>query len=172
MNPETVYENYHSGREWSDIEAHLGLLRESAKGFVFEIGVRDGISTAALLMGVRDHFGHVWSVDIIDCSKLFDDPQWTFIQGHSVTDAGRILKHLKQLPSEFDLLFIDGDHTYETTSAELRIYGPLVKKDGGVIFMHDTNFLGVQAALVEYAAKITRQPVYHPGSNGMGELRP
>ena len=168
MNPESVYDRHADGIEWSDIQVHLPLLR-TAHGNVFEIGVRDGISTAALLMGVRDHGGHLISLDVANCGHLYDDPQWTFIQGHSVTDAERILK---QLPPGLDLLFIDSDHSYETTRAELGIYGPLVKKDGGLILMPDTCFIGVNAALIDYAAKINKKPGYHLGSNGMGELRP
>lgn len=169
MNPAEVYEKYARGLEWSDIQAHLERLRKSAMGLVFEIGVRTGISTAALLMGVHEHGGHVWSVDITDCSGLFDDPDWTFLRANSVTDEERIFE---ALPAELDVLFIDSDHSYETTWKELRIYGPRVKKDGGVILMHDTNFLGVQAALADYAATINKEPLYYPGSNGMGQLNP
>lgn len=171
MNPMLVYQK--SEVEWSDIQSHLQRLRESARGNVFEIGVRDGISTAALLVGIKEHqqnqSSHLWSLDVIDCGGLYDDPDWTFIQGHSVIGAERILK---QLPPELDLLFIDSDHSYETTRDELRIYGPLVKKDSGLILMHDTNFIEVLAALKDYAAIIDKVPVTYLGSNGMGELRP
>lgn len=37
---------------------------------------------------------------------------------------------------EFDFLFIDGDHSYESAKSDLLSYGPLVK-EGGIIAMHD-----------------------------------
>ena len=57
----------------------------AARGNVLELGVRAGVSTAALLAGVSDHGGHVWSVDRDDCAPVFaGHPHWTFIQGDSL----------------------------------------------------------------------------------------
>jgi cephalosporin hydroxylase len=39
-------------------------------------------------------------------------------------------------PDGIDLLFIDGDHTYEGVSADYRLYSPLVSQ-GGIIALHD-----------------------------------
>lgn len=169
MNPEEIYDKYAKDEEWSDIHDHLPRLREAAKGNVFEIGVRSGVSTAALLMGVRDHGGDVVSLDINDCHDLYDDPNWRFIRGHSVVDSERILR---ALTSPLDLLFIDSDHTFPTTLYELQTYGPLVGKDGAIL-LHDTDHSwGVRAALEEYAKEIGKEATYHKGSFGMGELRP
>lgn len=167
MTPEEVYEQHL--KTWSDIQGHLLLLKNLSKGKVFEIGVRGGVSTAALLVGVHEHGGHVWSLDVINCSQAYDDPSWTFIHGHSVQDAPRILE---QLPKELDVFFLDADHTLENTRQELKIYGARVKP-GGLILCHDTDLEGaaVREALDEYAKQINRVPVYHINSYGMGELR-
>jgi cephalosporin hydroxylase len=57
------------------------------------------------------------------------------IRGHSsdpeVHDRVRTL-----VPDGVDLLFIDGDHTYEGVSDDYRLYSPLVAS-GGVIAFHD-----------------------------------
>jgi cephalosporin hydroxylase len=37
-----------------------------------------------------------------------------------------------------DLLFVDGDHSYEGVSQDFAMYGPLVKGPGGLIAFHDT----------------------------------
>lgn len=161
-----------TGGEWSDIKKHLPMLRDAAKGNVFEIGVRGGVSTAALLMGVAEHGGHVWSLDVGDCGALYrGDPNWTFILGHSVSDSARILT---TLPRPLDVLFIDSEHSYKLTGDELHLYGPLVRRAGGLILMHDTDLAGagVRRALDEYAAEIERVPAYAPGDNGLGVLAP
>src|SRR5678810_372588 len=68
----------------SDIQHHLGLLFSLAHGNVLELGTRGGVSTVALLAGVELRGGHVWSVDIEDCSGVLPPhPQWTFVQGDS-----------------------------------------------------------------------------------------
>lgn len=174
LDPMAMYEKFASGSEWSDISAHLRRLREYAHGNVLEIGVRGGLSTAALIQGVRENGGHVWSLDVVDCSKLYENPDWTFIQGHSVQDAERILE--EELPPELalELLFLDSDHSFDTTSSELRLYGRIVRPNAGVILLHDTDLpgAGVRQALDEYAQQIGKTPVYHNGSYGLGELRP
>jgi predicted O-methyltransferase YrrM len=168
MIPQEVYEASQCG---TDISGHLATLRIFARGNVFEIGVRTGVSTSALLMGVKEHGGHVWSLDIEDCGHLYvDNPDWTFLQGHSVIDADRVLS---VLPHSLDVLFIDSDHDYVVAHDELRLYGPIVKA-GGTILMHDTDLAGagVRKALEEYAQHIGKQPSYCLGSYGLGVLVP
>ena len=172
MTARENYARYANGNGlWSDIQAHLPRLRHYAHGQVLGIGVRAGISTAALLVGVAERQGHVWSVDLTDCGALYDDPRWTFIQGHSVHDAHQIVE---RLPPALDVLFLDSDHTFETTSYELQLYAPLVKRHGGVILLHDSDLQGsgVRQALDQFAKEISKPVLYHSGSFGLGELRP
>jgi len=112
----------------TDVHDHLPRLRAAARGNVLEIGVRFGSSTAALLAGVEENGGEVWSVDIEDCSHLFaGHPQWTFLQGDS--------KKVVTFHSDLDLLFVDGDHSYEGVISDLNHFGPRAK----VIMCHDAN---------------------------------
>ena len=160
------------GKRWSDIQTHLPMLRAFGRGNVLEIGVRDGISTAALLAGIGSQGGHLWSVDIVDASKIFDDdPNWTFIQGHSVKDADRILGIIGR---PLHVLFIDSDHSFDITLEELETYGPLVRREDGVILLHDTELpgAGVEAALEQYGKEIGKEPSYCHGSFGLGVLVP
>ena len=48
------------------------------------------------------------------------------------------LKKVKKLLNgkKIDFLFIDGDHTYQGVKKDFEMYGPLVKKDGLIVF-HD-----------------------------------
>ena len=148
---------------WCDIGQHLPFLRENARGNVVEIGVRDGASTSALLMGVRKNGGYLWSVDINpECSWIFpSDPQWTFIHSHSRDNADRILS---QIPQKIDLLFIDGDHSYEMVKSDHAIYGPLAK----TIMLHDVELegAGVYQAATEFGKLEIRS-----GSYGLGVIR-
>ncbi len=47
-----------------DTHAHLPFIKSVAKGNVLEIGVHCGISTTALLAGIEENGGHLWSVDV------------------------------------------------------------------------------------------------------------
>lgn len=130
-----VAEEIRKGMRWAygetDVHHHLPRLREEACGAVLEIGVRFGSSTAALLLGLEEQGGHLWSVDTEPCEfarGLFDGhPQWTFVQGDSKIVTG--------LPEELDLLFIDGDHSYEGALHDLMRFGPRAR----TIMLHDAN---------------------------------
>ena len=134
-----------------DIDMHADYMTSVASGDIFEIGVRSGISTASFLRGLEKNGGHLYSADIESgCGKIFaGHPQWTFLQVNSRDVA--VVK--SKLPASVDVLFIDGDHTYEGVKSDLANYGPLVK-DGGKIVMHDVASAydpGVRQAADEYA---------------------
>ena len=117
----------------TDIHHHLKLLHDSACGNVFEIGVRFGVSTSALLSGVEAHGGHLYSVDIDHrCGSAFNHPQWSFKQADSRRDV-QAIKHW--LPEKLDVLFIDGDHEFIGVDFDLNAYGPMAQ----VIFLHDAS---------------------------------
>lgn len=124
-----------------DTWEYLGYFRKMARGNVLEIGTRWGVSTTCFLAGVQDNGGFVYSIDINpQCASLFPNhPQWTFVLGDSVKDTDDILKHI---PLHLDVLFIDGDHSYESVLSDLRTYGSLVKK-GGLMLVHDVNPDGI-----------------------------
>lgn len=152
---------------WSDVQAHLPTLYDHARGAVLELGVRAGVSTAALLAGVEVHGGHVWSVDRDDCAAVFaGHPQWTFLQADSCADL--------EAPTALDLLFIDTEHTMDRTLRELRLWGPRVQP-GGVILLHDTDDMstwpGVRDAMAVYCKERGLVPEFRDGSYGLGVIR-
>lgn len=158
-----------------DIRIHLPLLRFLAHGNVLEIGTRNSAcSTGALLLGVRENGGHLYSVDLeieSPCSDVFaGDPQWSFLHADSKADEAKI-KEFIQAP--LDLLFIDGGHSQAQVLSDLRLYEPLVRP-GGVTLLHDTDFndghpeyCGVREAIVEYG----KPAQFYPGSFGLGIVR-
>lgn len=149
-----------------DIHSHLPFLREHAKGNVLEIGVHCGISTTALLAGLEENGGHLWSVDIHPSCRYvwYGHPRWTFF----CPWAGD--KVAPDLPLE--LLFIDGDHTAEGCLNDLMTWGPMVRK-GGMILVHDADcpnsFPGVRQAIDHYCqlAPLPERRELRPGSHGL-----
>ena len=163
MSAKNAYQ--HHLTNWSDIQDHLSRLFEAARGNCLEIGVRSGVSTSALLAGIEEHGGHLWSVDINDCPAFHGHPQWTFRRADTVNDfTAREL-----LSKEYDVLLIDGDHSYEGALSDLKNFGPLAKR----IFVHDTaapDFPGVKKAVEEFVKQAKRKVTYHAGSYGMAEI--
>ena len=109
---------------------------------ILEIGVRHGTSTNAFLLGIEERKHpektHLYSIDIKDTSSVLDrflgeerfntlKSFWTLI----VNDSKKV-----EWNKEVDVLFIDGNHTYEGAKADYERYMPFVKR-GGIILIHD-----------------------------------
>lgn len=155
-------------KTWSDIQAHLPMLYAVGRGFVLELGVRDGVSTAALLAGIETHGGHLWSVDINEnCLEVFKGhPFWTFVNADSA-DYETIHTRGKT-PEKFDAVFIDTNHTLTQTLNELKTWGPHVKM-GGKILLHDAvTFPEVREAMDIFTGMNGMQMEIIQGSNGLG----
>ena len=78
---------------------------------------------------------------------LREDPKVTgaiFTQGDSVEIS-------KQFKDEIDVLFIDGDHSYEGCKRDIDAWYPFVKKDGVMLFHDgDESSPGVVRAVAEF----------------------
>lgn len=147
MTLDEFYERAHS--IGADIAGHLATLREEASTarLVIEVGVGHGNSSSAFLMGVRESGGRLWSVDI-EPTSITEElqqicPEWEYHVGDSLALE-------PEAPFDVDVLFIDSDHSYESTKAELIAYRKHVRP-GGVILLHDTgeHQPGVKQAIVE-----------------------
>lgn len=146
-----------------DTHAHLPFLKEHAKGNVLEIGVHCGISTTALLAGLEENGGHLWSVDVHPSCRYvwYGHPQWTFCcpwSGDAV---------MPDLP--LDVLFVDGDHSYKWVMNDLEAWGPKVKR-GGLILCHDADtpsFPGVADAIRHYCDSHGLKHELRKGSHGL-----
>lgn len=118
--------------QYPDIHEHLPTLRAYAEevGHIVEIGTRTGNSTTGFLMGLSKNGGEMHSYDID--KQNFTPPEipnvsWFFHQQNTHAEDCQIPKT--------DLLFIDGDHAYESVMKDLR-FAPQARK---FIIMHDTS---------------------------------
>jgi cephalosporin hydroxylase len=122
--------------ESADLGPHADVLADTVVELgaqrVIELGVRDGYSTGALLYGLEQTGGALWSVDI-NPPPLSSLPRWTFVYGDDTDKA-----ILAQLPTEVDLVFIDTSHAWAHTLRELELYVPRVRP-GGRVLLHDTE---------------------------------
>lgn len=162
----------------SDIIEYLPLLygyvRLYKSARVQEIGTRTGNSTLAFLAAAEVVGGHVWSVDIDrdvpgnpnGMGPFRHSPLWTFTCGDSIDPGVAGCQ-----PEQIDVLFIDSEHGFVQTLAELRTYAPRLVA-GGTALLHDTRLAfdnyGVRHALDDYCAE--RNLVWHdlPGDYGLG----
>lgn len=122
----------------SDIQEHLATLHDLAVKLdaknVIELGVRSGVSSIAWLAALQQTGGHLWCVDIEAApSTITAHPRCTFVRGDDLAPAV-----MAQLPAQADIVFIDTDHRYELTRAEIAAYSGRVRPGGAMVF-HDTG---------------------------------
>ena len=119
---------------------YTAVLHCQAKKAV-EVGTDVGDSGRIIATALRKTGGVLMSIDIKDVDKGWakDYPNIQFGIGAS--------RHF-QIKQPIDFLYLDGDHTYETISVELKNLGTWVRK-GGYIVLHDTMH-------TEFGPNITR----------------
>lgn len=160
----------------SDIREHLGLLHGLAMQckVVVELGFRTGVSTTALLASGAK----VTSYDLDPACKRHVIP---LANEYPSTFSFKVRNSRTVSIPECDMLFIDTDHTYETTKVELLAHHRSVKK---WVVLHDTNTFrrkdrppgkgpGIMTAVDEFLTEycfVWKLILYLPNCNGITVL--
>ncbi len=178
-----LYDDYNAALgPWSDIQYALPRLYNTSLGYagvrVLELGVRSGVSTTAFLAAAEKAQGHVWSVDIqtpqVPMERWLASGYWTLAV---CDDMSYEPPDMPEGPSGFDVLFIDTDHTYVHTLAELAKFIPWVAP-GGTVFLHDSLLEHVDgeepwpvaSALNRFCIESGRAWTEHGGQFGLAEI--
>jgi len=127
------------------------LVKMSKYKTVLEIGVFEGETTQHLINALPQG-GQYVGIDINDY-RTDKTTALMEVGGKSIDFIlGNSLDKLNKLPkNHFDLIFVDGDHSFGHVLQEFKLVEKLVAR-GGVIVYHDTIHLDGPKKLVEYAA--------------------
>ncbi|MEQ8934205.1 MAG: FkbM family methyltransferase, partial [Amphiplicatus sp.] len=124
---------------------------------VMEIGTLFGIGAGIMYDALAPHFDSVRMTLLDPLDGYYESKRLDILTGQPVTesilrsnldrvslngDRLRLIKHLSTdsealvLASErrYDVIVIDGDHTYDGVKADFDLYAPLVKPEGLIIF--------------------------------------
>jgi hypothetical protein len=129
----------------SDINEHLVTIERYAKDCesAVELGVREMVSTWALISGLRKKCGKLLCVDIAYPSQNANpnlNDAIKYAKDECVNLEFILESSLNINILEIDLLFIDTLHYYDQLIQELNLHGNKVKK---YIIMHDTEICGL-----------------------------
>lgn len=106
--------------------ALLGLVRRLKPNVIVELGVSQGGTMYGFQHAARS--ATVLSVDISSNAATIRG------DSHDPDTLNELRRLLDGRP--IDLLFIDGDHTYDGVRADFEMYAPLVRS-GGIVAFHD-----------------------------------
>ncbi|MDI3545103.1 MAG: 1-O-methyltransferase [Rikenellaceae bacterium] len=126
---------------------------------IVEIGSYLGASASFLASAAKEKNHIVFCVDTWKNDAMSEGERDTFdefckntqhLQKYIRTLRGKSVEIAKTFNNEIDLLFIDGDHSYEGVRADVEAWLPKVK-DGGIVVFHDIGWAeGVQRVVNEY----------------------
>jgi predicted O-methyltransferase YrrM len=158
----------HDWNSEDEVGQFLASLIKMAKcKAVLEVGVFHG-ETSQHLINALPKGGQYIGIDINDYRT--DLTKATMSTGGKSIDfiLGNSHDELAKLPSNhFDLIFVDGDHSWESILPEFKLVERLVAR-GGVIVYHDTIHLDGPRKLVEYAANFNYNNVTLNTTEGRG----
>lgn len=155
------------------VQERLALLQTALNlppGFsVLEIGSYLGASTAFLGLAALQRDGNVHAIDSWQNEAMGSEGErdtWGEFRRNTAPFEHFIVPHRGFSTAVYqregaiacDMLFIDGDHSYEAVSADLRAWLPSIKPDG-VLAMHDIDQATVRQAFDEQVApRLTAPP--------------
>ena len=129
-----------------------------AGAVALEIGSYLGASASFLAEGIRAGGGTVYAVDTWANQDMSEGPRDTYadflknvarLRQHIVPLRGRSEEIAKTFDDRIDLLFVDGDHSFEAARSDLEAWLPKVR-NGGIVILHDYNWAdGVRRAVRE-----------------------
>lgn len=144
-------------------ESELNFLLDTAsnleqESIIVEVGSYLGASTYYLAKGISKKGGRVYAVDTwsnLAMSEGAKDTYQEFMENTNelkdfiVPLRGLSIDISQEFNKKIDLLFIDGDHSYEGVMTDLESWLPKLK-NGGIIIFHDYSWAeGVQKAIKE-----------------------
>ncbi len=111
-------------------------IKDIKNPIILEFGVKEGRSTKTFLDICRTNSGKLFSVDIDDYSKKFEDENWTFIKSRD--DNFKFLD--EKLPKKFDVIYLDSLHEAEHVEKIFYHYFKKLRLKG-YFFIDDTSWL-------------------------------
>jgi cephalosporin hydroxylase len=151
------------------------LLKKEKPSSIIEIGIAHG-GTLFMACKVAEKNAKIVSLDLPDGAwrdgllKRFatNDQSIEIVRGDS--HSQEVYERTKNLISGADMLFIDGDHSYNGVKKDFQLYSPLVRK-GGMIVLHDINIQTAECETKRFWNEIKEGHKYVEfieGDNGYG----
>ena len=146
---------------------------------ILEIGVWRGDTAIEMLKFSRNKKVNYYGVDLFDSEGVSEEfirlsgsppyskvvveatlksqsPNVTLFQGFSKD----LVTQIQALNVQFDLIFIDGDHSYEAVKEDFELYNNLLSKDGIIFFDDYTEEPGCNRGVKKFIDELQSDPKY------------
>ena len=130
------YQNVTTHKKIKNLIENKFIKDKLKKIKILEFGVDKGISTSLFLEYCEKTNSKLFSVDVIDYSKLFKNTKWKFLRSRD-DNKENINKFLN---SSVDIIFLDTEHTAEHVEKILYMYFDKLKING-LFIIDDISWL-------------------------------
>lgn len=131
-----------------------------------EIGSYLGASSCFIANGIKNNNGSLYCIDTWQNQVMPEAERDTYDEFLKNTEkyknivvpirgwSNEVVASLKERIDKIDLLFIDGDHSYEACKSDWEQYSPFLKR-GSIVVFHDTGWAeGVKKVITESVINI------------------
>lgn len=135
---------------------------------IVELGSYLGASTCFLSAGVRSKGGKVYAVDTWENTAMSEGPRDTFAEfskntesqkEHIIVLRGVSIDMAKRFGMKVNLLFIDGDHSYEGCFLDWNSWSKHLD-EGAIVVFHDYGWAeGVQRVVNEFVRPLAKKEI-------------
>jgi len=108
------------------------LIRAMDHPTVVECGVDQGMPNIVMQAACKESSGHLYSIDIRDCSAVASSPVCTFIQSDD-GDIEGILERAPVLKEGVDVMFIDSSHKASRVTLLISMWYKYIKTRGCLV---------------------------------------
>ncbi len=112
------------------------LISNIKKPNILEFGVENGRSTLKFLDLCKRNDGYLFSVDVLDCSKIINDSRWSFLQTRD--DNFELIK--SKILLQLDVIYLDTIHEAPHVEKIFYEYYNMLKS-GGYFFIDDISHI-------------------------------
>lgn len=149
-----AFSNFMWGKQPTDwvLPVLWSIARKYKNSVIGEIGTQTGISTAALGMAARDVGGKVYSMDINPNQRKAAETNAILCGVRDQINFIEADSRYNDFPEPLDVLFIDGDHSYEGVKADYERHSVNVKENGIILFHDACSCRGVERFVDEIGA--------------------
>ncbi len=120
------------------IDLMIDFVSKKQNPTILEFGVERGSSTKKFIDFAEKNSGKVFSVDIVDCSKVSNSRIWKFLRSNDL-NVEYVLNQFSEIKiGGADLIYIDSYHEAEHVQKLIYHYFTYLKHDGA-IFVDDID---------------------------------
>lgn len=145
----SMKENRHAWNSEIEVCKFVGVLASMIKARnILEIGVFEGETAKEILLN-KDKSANYFGIDITDYRK--EDVKKLFNEHKAELIIGRSIDVLKTFNSKkFDLVFVDGDHSWEYVLPEFKEVERVLATNGVIVY-HDALHMDGPRKITSYA---------------------